>query len=87
MAWDGIERRKGRSMEENNFTPSGAFEGYVAAKLENIEKRVDVLPCKENFQRLNKVENKIANIEGKATVFGAISGLVAAFISKYILGK
>jgi len=76
--WDRIERR--RSMKD--FQPQTAFEGFVAAKLDNMEKRLDSLPCGESFKRINKCETDIANIEGKATVFGVISGFLAGLFTK-----
>lgn len=84
MSWDGINRRKDR-MNKDNFTPSTAFEGYVAAKLENIEKKFDDLPCAESFKRIGKCENKIANIEGKATILGIVSGFVAGIFAKIFI--
>jgi len=84
MTWDGKERRK---MIQDSFQPQTAFEGFVAAKLESMEKRLDCLPCKETFKRLGKCENDISNIKGRATVIGTLAGFIAAFITKYILGK
>jgi len=84
--WDGIERRKGARVPDN-FTPNGAFEGYVAAKLETIAERLDKLPCPESFKRIGKCENDIANIKGKATVLGIVFGAVSGFITKWIFGK
>lgn len=84
--WDGIERRKGKRMPDG-FQPQNTFEGYVYAKLESIKERLDALPCDESFKRMGKCENEISNIKGKATIIGAISGGVAAFITKYIIGK
>lgn len=78
IAWNGQERRK--SMK--NFTPQTAFEGFVAAKLDNMEKRLDSLPCGENFKRLNKCETDLANIEGRATVFGVVAGFIAGIFAK-----
>jgi hypothetical protein len=86
MAWNGIERRK-MTKAASSFEPQTAFEGYVKASLDNMKERLDSLPCPESFKRLNKCENEIANIKGKATVFGAICGFVAALVTKYILGK
>ena len=86
MAWDGLERRKGNRMY-NDFQPQGAFEGYVKATLENINNRLNMLPCPETLKRLNKVENDVSNIKGKATVIGAVTGFISALIAKYIMGK
>ena len=74
-------------MAKDSFQPQTAFEGYVKATLENMEKRLDGLPCAETFKRLNKCENDIANIKGKATIIGTGAGFVAALITKYIFGK
>jgi hypothetical protein len=87
MDWNGIERRKSNRLPDNNFTPNGAFEGYVYAKLEDTGRRLNALPCNETFMRLNKVENDVANMRGKATVFGAITGFVAGLASKIFFGK
>jgi hypothetical protein len=81
MTWDGIDRRK---QMKDNFQPQTAFEGYVAAKLENIEKKFDELPCKDSFTRLSKVENELSNIKGKATVIGAVFGFIGGWIGKYL---
>lgn len=74
-------RRKEDKMA-SNFEPATAFEGYVKASLDNMEKRLDALPCGESFKRLNKCENDIANIKGQATVFGAICGFISGIIGK-----
>jgi len=87
MVWDGQERRKTPRLPENNFSPNGAFEGYVYANLENMKERLNNLPCPETFHRLNKLENKVSNMQGKATVWGLVAGFVSGFIAKYIWGK
>ena len=84
--WDGTERRKNNRIH-STFEPQTAFEGFVKANLENMKDRLNNLPCPETFRRLNKVENKISNIEGRATIFGIVSGFIAGFISKYLWGK
>ena len=84
--WTGEERRK-IDRTHNNYEPQSPFEGFVKASLGYMEKRLDNLPCPETFRRLNKVENKISNIEGRATIFGIVSGFIAGFISKYLWGK
>ena len=70
---------------ENKFEPITPFEGYIKAKLESIEKRLDQLPCGESFGRINQCENKISNIEGRVTVFGAITGFVGGLMGKWFL--
>ena len=83
--WDGIKRR--RTDVPNGFEPEGAFQGYVVAKLEAMTDRLNALPCIETNKRLGKVENDISNIKGKATMFGAVAGIVTALFTKYVLGK
>jgi len=74
-------------MNKDGFQPHGAFEGYVKANLENIKERLDKLPCGECFKRIGKCEINIANIKGKATVWGTVAGFATALFTKYILGK
>ena len=80
MVWDGIERRKNR-MPPDNFTPNGAFEGYVYSKLETMEKRLDVLPCSEQSKRLNKCETDISCIKGLG--FNVLTLLEISLIKKF----
>jgi hypothetical protein len=72
-------------MEKNSFNPQTPFEGYVKAMLENFEKRFDDLPCGETFKRLNSVENKVSNMEGKVTIIGLIGGFFSGLITKYFI--
>lgn len=74
-------------MNDFDSTKLTGFEGYIAGKLEGIEREIaDVkknfsdLPCGETFKRLNKIENKVAGIEGKAALFGGALGLIAAWV-------
>jgi len=69
-------------MNKDSFQPQTAFEGYVKATLDSMEKRLDSLPCGETFKRISKCENDIANMEGKATVFGIVAGFAAGLIAK-----
>jgi len=71
-------------MVKDNFQPQTAFEGYIKAKLEGIEDRLDRLPCKESSKRLSKCEASIANIQGRTTVISVILGFLSGFIGKYI---
>jgi len=82
--WDGIERRR---YMPNGFKPQTAFEGYVVAKMEAMSDRLDTLPCKSDEDRIVELEKKVSNIEGKATLFGAITGFIAGLISRIFLGK
>lgn len=83
MSYSGPERRK--LMNKDGFTPQTAFEGYVKASLDNMEKRLDNLPCGETFKRLSNAENKISNIEGRAIVWGGLAGTAITFIIKWLL--
>jgi len=69
----------------NNFEPQSAFEGYVKASLENMEKRLDSLPCADSFKRLNKCENDIANMQGKASLLGIVFGFLSGLFAKIFL--
>lgn len=84
--WNGVERRK-LSKPLDNFQPQTAFEGFVKATLDYQTQRLNDLPCCESSKRINAVENKISNIEGKATIFGAVGGFVMVWFSKIFLGK
>ena len=83
MNWNGVERRR---YMPNGFKPQTAFEGYVVAKLEEMTNRLNYLPCDKNEIRLSICENSISNIQGKASMLGAISGLITYLIGK-VLGK
>ncbi len=72
---------------KDNFQPQTPFEGYMKAKIEDIEQKFDKLSCIESFMRLGKCETDIANIKGKATILGAVMGFIAGVISKVIWGK
>lgn len=85
MTWDGIERRKANKMSKDSFQPQTAFEGYVKASLDSIEKRFDNLPCSDQVKRIGKNEMDIANIKGKATILGIISGFVAGIFAKLFM--
>jgi len=71
----------------DNFDPITPFEGYIKAKLESIEKRLDQLPCGESFSRISKCENKVANMEGRAAIFGTVMGFLSGLFGKWVLGR
>jgi len=71
-------------MSDFDVSNLSGFEGYVAGKLDGIENEIKgiretitKLPCKEQSDKINAISNKVSNIEGKATMFGAIAGLLA----------
>lgn len=71
----------------NNFEPKSPFEVYCFMKLEEMSNRLNALPCKSQDERLRGCENKISNIQGKATIFGFIAGLISGIIGKIFYGK
>ena len=84
MEYSGPRRRK---TDMPNFEPQDAFQGYVVAKLEAITDRLNALPCDEQSKRLGLCENKLSNIEGKATILGALGGFITYLAGKIFLGK
>lgn len=77
-------RRKEDKMA-SNFEPQTAFEGYVKASLEGMEKRLDKLPCGESFRRVGKCETDIANIKGKTSVLGGVAGFIGGVLVKIFM--
>ncbi len=71
----------GDNFDVSNLT---GFEGYVAGKLDGIEKRLNSLPCSGEIDRIATVEKKVANIEGKAAMIGGIFGLAVAWLREAI---
>jgi len=65
---------------KQGFEPSTPLEGFFKAKLEDIEKKIDGLSCKESFARMNKLENEMSNIKGKAAILGALFGIAAIWV-------
>lgn len=70
-----------------SYEPKTPFEGYVVAKLEGLDKKFDSLDCSKHIDRIDKVENKLSNIEGKATVFGIIGGFIISVLTKLFTGS
>lgn len=73
-------------MTNKDFSPQTPFEGYIKAKLEAMSERLDALPCSDTSKRLSICEQKIANMEGKATVIGLVFGFIGGFVGK-LFGK
>ena len=86
--WDGIERRRTNRMA-NSFIPNTAFEGYVQANIENIKETLQNLPlkCDSESKRITDCEKKLANIEGKATMLGAIGGFLWGLLIRVFSGE
>lgn len=65
--------------------------GYIRAKVENIELKVNSLDKKFDEglanidHRVDKVENIVSKIIGYATGAGAVAGIIIAFGRDYIL--
>lgn len=60
----------------DGFEPQTAFEGYVKAKLEDIEKNV----CELN-KRQAGLSDRVRRIEIKGGVWGAISGAISGALA------
>ena len=71
----------------DGFQPQNMFEVYVKVTLDNIEKKFDTLPCIEQNKRVSKIEADVANMQGKATILGVISGFIAGIVSKLFWNK
>ena len=62
------------------------FQGFMRAKLEDIEKSINDL-CKDTKTqdvRLNKVENRTTSVEAKSGLFGFLGGLVGGFAAMFL---
>ena len=66
----------------DSFYPKTAFEGYVFAKLETVDKKLDQIngTVKDHERRLDAHSEAIAKAKGWASAFGAIFGFLAAFL-------
>ncbi len=66
----------------DSFQPRTPFEGYVFAKLETVDKKLDQIngTVKEQERRINANAEAIAKAKGWASAFGAIFGFLAAFL-------
>jgi len=66
------------------------FMGRTADAIENINKRLDALPCKEQAIVQNDMENRIIKLEEKSTMnsalFGVLGSILFAF-GTWLLGK
>lgn len=60
----------------DSFEPKTAFEGYVSAKLQSIEKQLDDLA-----QGHATLSSRVTKIEIKGGIAGAISGAVSAVLT------
>lgn len=66
------------------YKPKGAFDGYVVAKLEAITDRLNALPCKESFEKMNRNSNDISKMKGIATGVGLVAGAIGAIVTMLI---
>ena len=66
----------------DSFQPRTPFEGYVFAKLETVDKKLDQIngTVKDHERRLDANGEAIAKAKGWASAFGAIFGFLAAFL-------
>ncbi len=68
------------------FEPRTPFEGYVFAKLEGLDKKVDQVngTLKDHEQRLDATAQDIAKAKGWASALGAVFGFLASFVRGFI---
>ena len=85
MEHSGPRRR--RTDVPAGFEPNSPFEVYVKVTLDGIEKKFDKLPCGAQDERVRTVEQKVSKMEGKASVFGALGGVITYLITKLFSGK
>ena len=72
----------------DSFEPQTPFEGYVFAKLENLDRKLDQVngTIKEHEQRIDANSQDIAKAKGLAAALGAVFGFLAAFV-KGVIGN
>ena len=62
----------------------------LCLKFDKLDNKIDclpqTLPCKTQDERIRNIEQKVARVEGKATMLGAIAGFITYLIGK-ALGK
>ncbi len=72
----------------DSFEPQTPFEGYVFAKLENLDRKLDQVngTIKEHERRIDANSQDIAKAKGLAAALGAVFGFLAAFV-KGVIGN
>ena len=72
----------------DSFEPQTPFEGYVFAKLENLDRKLDQVngAIKEHERRIDANSQDIAKAKGWAAALGAVFGFLAAFV-KGVIGN
>jgi hypothetical protein len=67
-------------------TSSAEFRGFIKAKLEDIETKLDksIVICDRHAGRINKLENRMTATEIKGGVFGVIGGIIGGFIRTFM---
>ena len=66
------------------------FMGRTANALENIEKRLNSLPCGAQTKEIDNINNRMSKVEGKITIISAVSGFVGSIlfaVATWFLGK
>lgn len=63
-----------------SFKPRTPFEGYVFAKLESLDQKLDQMngTVKEHERRLDATAESLAKVKGWASALGALFGFLAA---------
>ena len=63
----------------------------LCKKVDSLDKKMDclpqTLPCKMQDERIRGVEQKVSKIEGKASVFGALGGVITYLFTRLFSGK
>jgi hypothetical protein len=65
-----------RKTEQEIYT----FMGRTADAIENINKRLDALPCDKQIQKIDVLEDRVSKVEGKITTISAVSGFVGSVL-------
>ncbi len=70
----------------DSFKPKTPFEGYVFAKLEGVDKKLDLVngTVKEHERRIDSNAEAIAKAKGWASALGAVFGFLASLVRGFI---
>ncbi len=66
----------------DSFEPQTPFEGYVFAKLENLDRKLDQVngAIKEHERRIDTNSQDITKAKGWASALGAVFGFLASLM-------
>ena len=62
------------------------FQGFMKAKLEDIERKLDICTERNDKQdeKIGKVENRATATEVKGGIFGFLGGIIGGFIAIFV---